>query len=226
MAVSIVSLAWGPVRRVWHPTGTDRRSNRTLSERLAELTPAAARVRDQCNRSAVAYPPGRVVLLGLKDERRLDVYAGPAAGPVTLIASHPILGASGVLGPKLAEGDGQVPEGVYGVDSLNPNSAADVALRVGYPGPLDVDLARREGRTGLGGLIMIHGGSTSVGCLAVGDPAAEELFVLAAATGVARVTVVLSPVDLRDRPLPAGLATPRFADRYAAVRFELGRLPD
>ena len=29
---------------------------------------------------------------------------------------------SGTLGPKLREGDRQVPEGLYGIESLNPNS--------------------------------------------------------------------------------------------------------
>ena len=39
----------------------------------------------------------------------------------------------GHAGPKLREGDMQVPEGVYAVESLNPNSMYHVALRVGYP---------------------------------------------------------------------------------------------
>ncbi len=225
VAIPASALAFGPVRRLFHPLVVHLRGKATVDDRVREFGAAVDRVRGQCGRAGVAYPPGRVVLLGLKDERRLDVFAGPAEGPLRLLASDPILAASGGPGPKLKEGDHQVPEGVYGVDSLNPNSAFHAALRVAYPSPLDLDLARREGRVGLGGSIMVHGGAGSVGCVAMGDPTAEELFVLAAAAGVQNVTVVLAPVDLRHRPLPADLEGPRFADRYAAVRAELAKLP-
>ena len=50
--------------------------------------------------------------------------------------------------------------------------------------------------------IMIHGSTASIGCLAMGDPAAEELFVLAARTGIENIEVILSPVDFRMRELP------------------------
>ena len=49
---------------------------------------------------------------------------------------------------------------------------------------------------------MIHGGSVSVGCLAMGDEAIEELFVLAADAGWEDAVVVLSPVDFRKSDLP------------------------
>jgi hypothetical protein len=39
---------------------------------------------------------------------------------------------------------------------------------------------KKDGRKNLGSNIMIHGKNCSVGCLAMGDEAAEELFVLAA----------------------------------------------
>lgn len=42
---------------------------------------------------------------------------------------------------------------------------------------------------------MIHGKRCSVGCLAMGDEAAEDLFVLAAETGIENVSIILSPVD-------------------------------
>ncbi|MFO1489739.1 MAG: hypothetical protein U1F77_08045 [Kiritimatiellia bacterium] len=45
-------------------------------------------------------------------------------------------------------------------------------MNIGYPNEED----RRLGRTG--GLIMIHGGCASVGCLAVGDEAIEQLYLL------------------------------------------------
>ena len=72
------------------------------------------------------------------------------------LARYPIRAASGALGPKLREGDRQVPEGVYDIESLNPNSRFHVALRVGYPNAFDRQMAGREGRTALGGDIMIR----------------------------------------------------------------------
>lgn len=115
------------------------------------------------------------------------------------IRSYPILGASGQLGPKKKEGDRQVPEGFYGVEYLNPNSSFHLSMKIAYPNAEDRAQAALEGRTELGGDIMIHGNTGSRGCLAMGDPAAEELFVLAARAGVANVEVMISPVDFRQR---------------------------
>jgi hypothetical protein len=36
----------------------------------------------------------------------------------------------------------------------------------------------------------------------MGDPAAEDLFIMAAETGLANVSAILSPVDFRIRELP------------------------
>ena len=49
---------------------------------------------------------------------------------------------------------------------------------------------------------MIHGDDISSGCLAIGDEAAEDLFVLAALTGIDNVTVIIAPVDFRRQSLP------------------------
>lgn len=147
--------------------------------------------------ASVPYPPGRVTLIGLKQEKRLEVWAGPADGSLARVLSYPILAASGGLGPKLREGDRQVPEGLYRIESLNPNSLYHVALRINYPSDDDRRQAAAEGRTRLGGDIMIHGSDASIGCLAMGDPAAEELFTLAADVGIGRIEVLLAPTDLR-----------------------------
>ena len=212
LSLSLVLVAAGaaamlvpPVRRLFHPLVVRVRGAYTVEQRVEQFDAARARLVGHFDRAGVAFPAARVVLLGLKAERRLEVYAGAADGALRRVASYDVLAASGEPGPKLREGDRQVPEGVYALESLNPNSRFHVALRVGYPNAFDREMARRDGRTKLGGDIMIHGGSASIGCLAVGDDAAEELFVLAATAGVRNVTVVLAPVDLRRRPLPAGL---------------------
>jgi murein L,D-transpeptidase YafK len=46
------------------------------------------------------------------------------------VRAYPIQAASGVPGPKLKEGDRQVPEGIYRLVLLNPNSRYHVSLRL------------------------------------------------------------------------------------------------
>ena len=220
----LAALALAPVRRLFHPLVVRVRGAYTVEQRLAEFTGATARLNSHFNAAGLAFPPNRVVLLGLKDERRLEVYAGPADDALRHIADYPILAASGSLGPKLREGDWQVPEGVYPLESLNPDSRFHVALRVGYPNSFDRDMAARDGRQNLGAAIMIHGGSASVGCLAMGDDAAEELFVLAVNTGAENVTILLSPLDLRTRPLPESLNVGWRAELYSGIRSRLTSL--
>jgi murein L,D-transpeptidase YafK len=133
---------------------------------------------------------------------------------------------SGVLGPKLKEGDMQVPEGLYKVESLNPNSLYHLALRVNYPNSQDRLWGKQDGRSELGSDIMIHGKTCSIGCLAMGDEAAEDLFVLAAETGIDNVTIILSPVDFRTQGLPEKKpALPPWAGAlYDAIKTELEKL--
>ena len=107
--------------------------------------------------------------------------------------------------PKLREGDGQAPEGLYRIESLNPNSAYHLSLRVNYPNAQDRKRGAEDGRTDLGSDIMIHGRDVSIGCLAMGDAAAEDLFVLAADTGIKNIAVIMCPVDFRVRELPGNM---------------------
>lgn len=175
----------------------------------------------------VGYPPAAVVLLGLKQELELAVFARDRTGELTFIRCYPVLGASGAVGPKLCEGDRQVPEGIYTIEELNPNSRFHLSLRVGYPNAFDRAKAKVDSRKDLGGDIMIHGGSSSAGCLAVGDEAAEDLFVLVEQCGLANTRLILSPVDFRKRDLPLsswGLAD-WTEELYAELRGELEALP-
>lgn len=196
---------------------------KTVEQRTAEFGAMAdARLEPAFRRQGVAYPPGRLTLVALKSERVIELYASPASGSCRLIKTYPILAASGTIGPKLREGDSQVPEGVYRIDSLNPNSQFHLSLRLNYPNELDRHQARAENRTNLGGDIMIHGGAASIGCLAMGDEAAEDLFVLVARTGLPNVTVVIAPVDFRVRELPSGAALTAWTEQlYAQIRTAL-----
>lgn len=91
-----------------------------------------------------------------------------------LFEVYPICKNSGVLGPKLKEGDGQAPEGFYEVSKkqLNPNSKYHLAINMGYPNAFD----KSNGRTG--GNLMIHGSCVSIGCYALTDNNVEEVYSL------------------------------------------------
>ena len=181
--------------------------------------------------AGVDYPPETVVLLGLKHERRLELYAGPSQDRLRFVRDYPVLNASGALGPKRAEGDQQVPEGIYRLVGLNRNSRYHRSLELDYPNRFDREMARRDGRPGLGNEIFIHGGAASAGCLALGDRSAEELFVLANDTGIDKVTVILSPWDFRIGPptfSPMGHVSDRPAwldELYSHIGDALQRLP-
>lgn len=116
--------------------------------------------------------------------------------------AYEMQGFSGLLGPKLKEGDGQIPEGVYGVEYLNPNSMFHLSLKVSYPNNFDLARAREDGRSGLGGDIMIHGGSATVGCIPIGDDGIEEVFYFVEKAGCENVHVVIAPYDMRRGRVP------------------------
>ena len=87
-------------------------------------------------------------------------------------ATYPICRWSGDLGPKLAQGDRQSPEGFYTVArrQLNPNSRWHLSFNLGYPNAFD----RAHERTG--DFLMVHGGCGSIGCYAVTDPVVDEIW--------------------------------------------------
>jgi hypothetical protein len=224
----VAALAWA-LPRLLANRGTLRgpvRAPATIAERVAEHGAAArARLAPHFAAAGVPYPPREVVLVGLKSEAVLEVYASGAGTSIRRIRDYAILAASGGPGPKLRQGDRQVPEGLYRIELLNPNSRYHLSLRVDYPNAFDRQMAADDGRTGLGGDIMIHGSDVSIGCLAMGDEAAEDLFVLAADTGIERLRVILAPADLRRVAAPEGPALPAWAPRlYADIARELARL--
>ncbi len=174
------------------------------------LAEAEARLAAGFAAREVAYPPRAVTLIALKSEARLELWADAGDG-WRFVRSYLVQAASGRLGPKLREGDHQVPEGVYRIDALNPESRYHLSLRLDYPSAFDRARAGEDGRTRLGGDIMIHGGSVSDGCLPVGDREVEELFALTARIGTEHVEVVISPADLRR--VDAGVAYTRATAR-------------
>jgi len=227
----LTAAGCAPERHPMPPTPTPTPTpTPSIEDRVEEYGPAArARLLPYFARAGVPYPPARFLLLGLKQERELQLYAaGPAQG-FAFIRSYAVFGASGEIGPKLREGDRQVPEGVYRIVYLNPNSIAHLSLALDYPNPFDRMHAEEDGRESaiLGGDIMIHGGAGSVGCLAVGDQPAEDLFVLAAGSDWEHAVVLISPVDFRRATLPADYRPPSdwVNPLYSWLRAEMGSLP-
>jgi len=151
-----------------------------------------ARVREafEAHRAAVeaafraegaAWPPRGIYLRAFKLDGVLELWAekveagrGPAER--VLVRNFPICAASGELGPKRREGDGQVPEGFYTIDRFNPRSSYHLSLGVDYPNA--VDRARAAGDPP-GGDIFIHGGCVTIGCLPLQDTPIAWLYVAA-----------------------------------------------
>lgn len=152
----------------------------------------------------VAYPPKAVTLVYTKSKKVLDLYSAGTSRRMKKIKSFAVLAASGVAGPKLRYLDFQVPEGVYQIELLNPNSLFHLSLKVNYPNADDRAFARKDHRQNLGGDIMIHGKAASIGCVAIGDMAIEEVFTLAMDTVYRAWKVIFTPVDFRTETLLVG----------------------
>ncbi len=191
-----------------------------LERTVLELSPKVeARLRPLVERAQLGFPPQRLHLLAFKAERKIELWGESGGGP-RFVRSYPVLRASGKPGPKLREGDWQVPEGIYAVTWLNPRSAYYLSLKLGYPNAFDRARAKEDGRTELGGDIFIHGRDLSSGCLAVGDAAVEDLFVMAAKVGIGNVRVIIAPNDLRTREPPGDSERrpPWLPDLYKLLR--------
>ncbi|MBF0197411.1 MAG: hypothetical protein HQL32_06855 [Planctomycetes bacterium] len=150
----------------------------------------------------LVYPPEEMTLLAFKQERVLELWAKHKTQWVK-IKDYPFTEFSGKLGPKLMQGDRQIPEGMYQVSYLNPNSSYHLSMKLNYPNEFDRKMAETDGRNRLGGDIFIHGKSVTIGCIPLGDQAIEELFCLVNLTGMDKVSVIISPCDFRKNTIKA-----------------------
>ena len=116
---------------------------------------------------------GAPVLIRIyKEERTLEVWKQDRTGKFAPLQSYPICKFSGKLGPKIAQGDYQAPEGFYDITpaQMNPQSSEYLSFNIGFPNAFD----RSLGRTG--SFLMVHGGCRSVGCYAMTDYQMEEIY--------------------------------------------------
>ncbi len=116
-----------------------------------------------------------LLIRSYKKEAELEVWKKKADGHYVYLKTFPMCRWSGQLGPKVREGDRQVPEGFYTITpgSMNPNSAYYLSFNIGYPNAYD----RAWGHTG--GSIMVHGICSSAGCFSMTDKQIEEIYALA-----------------------------------------------
>ena len=159
------------------------------------LTPKQKLFRHLADNNFIRYPK-KLTIIGLKYEQKLEVW-GEDKGEQHLIATYPFTAFSGILGPKFKEGDQQIPEGIYGISYLNPNSKFHLSMRINYPNAFDKKMAKKEHRTNLGSDIMIHGSDRTIGCIPIGDENIEQLYFLAEKVGIQNIKVILAPVDFR-----------------------------
>lgn len=209
-----------PLASAW----ASKRAVFTLQQRVQQYGPdVATRLALPFSAAGVAYPPHEIAYVAFKDQRLLEVYArNSSTAPWRYVTQYPVLGTSGRSGPKLKEGDKQVPEGIYRAEWFNPNSRFHLSIRLNYPNDFDRAMVKRDGRTKLGGDIMIHGSFVSIGCLAMGDEAAEDLFILAALATRERTRIVVSPTDFRTGDVrPPREAQVWVGELYDGLRTEL-----
>lgn len=116
-----------------------------------------------------------ILLRAFKKEAEIELWKRNASGRFVHIRTYPICRWSGQLGPKTREGDRQTPEGFYSVakTQMNPNSRYYLSFDIGYPNALD----RSLGYTG--SAVMVHGICSSMGCYAMTNAVAGELFAVA-----------------------------------------------
>ena len=116
-----------------------------------------------------------ILIRAFKKEAEFEIWKQQADGQYTLLKTYPMCRWSGQLGPKIKEGDRQVPEGFYTITpgQMNPNSAYYLSFNVGYPNAYD----RAHGYSG--GSIMVHGACSSAGCFSMTDEQIAEIYAVA-----------------------------------------------
>ncbi len=137
-----------------------------------------------------------------KAESRLELWMahGGDASPYALFRVYDICNFSGELGPKLAEGDHQSPEGFYQIaaSQMNPNSRHHLSFNLAFPNAYDQALART------GTYLMVHGGCSSVGYYAVTDEKVDEIYAIVEAShrrGQSEVPVHIFPFEMDEQAM-------------------------
>jgi murein L,D-transpeptidase YafK len=135
----------------------------------------------------------------IKNEQCLEVW-GRAKGQKIFhwFTTYFFCSYIGELGPKLEEGDFQIPEGFYTVDRFNPQSDFHLSMGINYPNK--ADLARTKAANP-GSDIFIHGSCVTVGCVPIGDELIQELYIMVVESinaGHTKIPVHIFPFRMTD----------------------------
>lgn len=170
--------------------------------------------------------PSTIIIAAFKEEKILEVYSKDYYG-IKKIKEYPFTAFSGKLGPKLKEGDKQIPEGIYKVEYLNPNSSYHLSIKVSYPNEFDKSKTEFTDLAKMGGDIFIHGKSATIGCIPIGDEGIEEVFLMSKKAMNNKIKVIISPRDFRknsEYPKIEGINWEN--ELYEKIEKELETLPN
>jgi L,D-peptidoglycan transpeptidase YkuD (ErfK/YbiS/YcfS/YnhG family) len=187
-------------RKIWYPVLLKLKGRKTIDEVVKNLEAnVKLRLKDDFAKCDLTTFPEKILLVGIKSLQKLQLWAKTDQG-YKLIKTYNFTAFSGKLGPKLREGDRQIPEGVYKIEYLNPNSSYHLSMKLNYPNEFDLQKAKQEGRANPGSDIMIHGREVTIGCIPIGDAGIEEVFICVARAGIANVDVIVSPFPFDELP--------------------------
>ena len=134
-------------------------------------------LRKQFLKAKLSFPPKQIYLRSFKYDSELEVWVRDSnVDSFRLFKTYKVCALSGSLGPKRVEGDFQVPEGFYHVNTFNPKSIYHLSLGINYPNASDEVLSDSVKP---GGDIYVHGGCVTVGCIPIKDNQIEEVYLLA-----------------------------------------------
>ena len=183
-------------RSIWAPVYQKVHGSKSVPEVITDISPSKKESLDRIIQKRFDGLPESLIILAFKKEKQLELW-GQNGSELHYLKSWPVLAASGTSGPKLREGDRQVPEGIYNIEYLNPNSSYHLSMKINYPNAADWQQARIDQRQYPGTNIFIHGKAASIGCIAIGDEAIEELFYTVHKVGSKNVQVLICPYDFR-----------------------------
>jgi murein L,D-transpeptidase YafK len=159
-----------------------------------------------------------ILIIAYKAEQILEIYAKKRSDTrYNKLISYDICNVSGLLGPKRAVGDFQIPEGFYHINRFNPASSYHLSLGVNYPNNSD---RIKSKASDLGGDIFIHGSCVTIGCLPMTNDKIKEIYlyaVYARNNGQTKIPVYIFPFQMQ----PASLKkyTIRYNDQRELLAF-------
>ncbi|MFT7581636.1 MAG: murein L,D-transpeptidase YafK [Myxococcota bacterium] len=181
-AIALVALLTGTLACAEASAGDFLSRQLSKSRVRAAWADQGADVKAMFADAGATWPPSDLFVRAFKTEGELELWAGTGKPNAKLVKVHtfPICAASGDLGPKIRQGDGQVPEGFYVINRFNPRSSYHLSLGLDYPNAVDKARTRTQSRgRSPGGDIFIHGSCVTIGCMPLTDGPMERLYLAA-----------------------------------------------